>query len=347
MRGGEARASGAWRTCPTRKYSWYVLFTRYDIYLLYLRQIISLFEYCHNIAMTSVERKQCEHLHSVPLHLFPRPDRHSHYLSSGAINEFFGRTPSRNRQALPDPEQEETRSQLCSPLATSELELSEYVDEMLQVNSRLRNRKRENLYRNWSDRVYHRISTELGNALNSEQFQIQDQSKRTLYTSYLQFSNRRNVHLDTAAKEYDPFPGRLLTLPPHSLHDPLHSRQAEDSDETSVLSACGREAIGLKERTPVYPLRHTARQSDSREFNIIPLYQVDSPQRFASQSRLTHHSSRNGTDAHLHRSYSIRGDNDPLSARELEQVLTSQMSVQRKKLFYHLQKQKRPSQFLN
>ena len=281
-----------------------------------------------------------------------RTDKYSRYLSSLTLNEYLGQSPSRGRQILTDPEQEETSSQLFLPLISSEDELSEYIDSLLQMSARLKDRKRDNLYYNWSERVFSGINDQLKSRINSQLYVAFEKRKRGLYNSYIT-TNTCPVYLETPTKADYTRSNRIPNLLPilaSNKNDPLLSRQVEYINEQEVLDSClsgqSRNFRSLQQNSPVYPLRHTSRKNKTEEFGLMPLYYVDSPQRHASQSRLTHHTDRNKTDQYLSQSYGKPGGNiERLVGSDLENVLTNQMGIQRKKLFHFKRQRESDSKF--
>ena len=276
-----------------------------------------------------------------------RTERYSRYLSSRRLNEYLGQSASRGRQTLTDPEQEETCSQVCLPLITSEAELSEHIEWLLHTNSRLKDTKRDKLYYNWSERVFSGINGQLKSKINSESFLTLDKQKRQIYDSYINLSNSGPVYLKTPPGENDPhfnsFP-KLFPILTTNKYDPLLSRQVEYSDEQEVLRSClNRQAmycLNFLHLRPVYPLQLNSRKITTENFGLIPLDYVDSPQRHASQSRLTHHADRNETNRHLAQSYGnpLWGIEE-LVGSDLENLLTRQLKIQRKRLFHSTRQQ--------
>ena len=279
---------------------------------------------------------------SAPSKIKYRTERYSRYLSSQKFNEYLGQSSSRGRQTLTDPEQEETCSQLCLPLISSEAELSEHIDWLLQMSARLKDRKRDNLYYNWSERVFSGINDQLKSKINSELYITLDEHKRDLYNYFIKLSNTRPVYLESPDREHYTHSNHIPKLDPilaSNKNDPLLSRQVEYSDEQEVLGSCLSKHtlnyLNCLHSRPVYPLRHSSRNNNTEEFGRIPLYFVDSPQRHVSQCRLTHHADRNQTNHHLSQSYGKpHGSIERLVGSDLENVLTNQMRIQRKKLFH-------------
>lgn len=198
-------------------------------------------------------------------------------------------------------------------LLENEKDLQKGVDEFLQKNDFLTNRKREMLLKKWHQRTYTPLAKKIGEEMDGSNYADLDSRKRILYDNYLDHRNKKgHVFLDViSTDEYDPMslnsqrPGPLKACVP-KLDDPLLQQQHKRNDEDRAAIACSTgqrlsDTAVEKQRLPALPLVPLGRHGTSCNTWLgMKLTDIQSDVRLRAQERLNNQHQRNHSNAPLH-----------------------------------------------
>ncbi|XP_071476681.1 protein FAM228B-like [Diadema antillarum] len=202
----------------------------------------------------------------------------------------------RHVQEKADPESKETKKMYMDVLNTEKTFVKD-VDHYLMNKSFLDLRKKEMLYKKWSERIWEPIDGSIYREMKN--YPKVDRRKRNIYKEYLRHGNRKGfVFLDTYdQEEYDPMKLVVPRPAPLKIHrntqeDPtLHQERERNNEDRTILACQTGEVLQDKaverHRLPPLPLVPLGRHgTECATWLAMPLHDIESPVRLASRRRM-------------------------------------------------------------
>lgn len=228
-------------------------------------------------------------------------------LSSGSSRSTLDQTPKiqnwlcqksiRGIQEKADPESKNTKKMYMAVLDREHTFVRDIGNELLH-RSFLDQRKKEMLYKKWSERIFQPIQAQIYHAMKGNYAEV-DKKKREMFNAYIRHRNKKgHVFLDTFDEtEYDPLsfvqprpaPMTAVTGP---LSDPLISQRRDRNEEDRTIVRCytGQtlsDAAMEQSRLPPLPLVPLGRHgTENRTWLAMPLHDIESSARLRSRRRM-------------------------------------------------------------
>ncbi|KAJ7385675.1 hypothetical protein OS493_013702 [Desmophyllum pertusum] len=160
------------------------------------------------------------------------------------IQSWLNEKSVRNIQERTDFESRATKN-MYTTLLDNENTFVKDVDSFIDHKAALDKRKKQMLFKKWSERVYSPVKEKIDQEMNGPNYRHLDRRKRDIYKKYLDYNNRKGVvFLDVMSpEEYDPLvlnanrPAPLKAIT-KTLDDPLISQGCTRLDEDRTVVRC-------------------------------------------------------------------------------------------------------------
>ncbi|CAH3161578.1 unnamed protein product [Porites evermanni] len=160
------------------------------------------------------------------------------------IQSWLNEKSVRNIQERTDFESRATKN-MYTTLLDNENTFVKDVDRFIDHREALDRRKKQMLFKKWSERVYSPVKEKVDEEMNGPNYRHLDKRKRQIYKQYLDYSNKKGVvFLDVMSpEEYDPLvlnanrPAPLKAIT-KKLDDPLISQGATRLEEDRTVVRC-------------------------------------------------------------------------------------------------------------
>ncbi|XP_072018920.1 protein FAM228B-like [Amphiura filiformis] len=228
-------------------------------------------------------------------------------VSAGSSRSTLDQTPKiqnwlchksvRGIQEKADPESKNTKNMYMAVLDRENSFVRDIENELLH-KSFLDKRKKEMLYKKWSEQIFEPIQDKIYRAMKGNYAAV-DRKKRELFNDYINHRNKKGyVFLDTFdEKEYDPLSlvaprPAPITATTGALNDPLIAQRRERNDEDRMVIRCytGQslsEKAVEQSRLPPLPLVPLGRHgTECKTWLAMPLHDIESPVRHMSRRRM-------------------------------------------------------------
>ncbi|XP_054753477.2 protein FAM228B-like [Lytechinus pictus] len=202
----------------------------------------------------------------------------------------------RHVQEKADPESKETKKMYMGVLNTEKTFVKD-VDNYLMNKDFLDLRKKEMLYKKWSEKIWEPIDSSIYKEMKN--YPKVDKRKRSIYKEYLRHGNKKGfVFLDTYdTQEYDPMKLVVPRPAPLKIHrntqeDPTLQQERERNNEDRTTLACQTGEVlpdkaVERHRLPPLPLVPLGRHgTECATWLAMPLHDIESPVRLASRRRM-------------------------------------------------------------
>lgn len=197
--------------------------------------------------------------------------------------EWLSRKSRRNVMVLPTDPEVQNIQELCDQLSKTEEHLIKELETFLDTQTSCDKCKREMLYKQWSERVFHPLQTAISKCVEST-ITHSDTERRRIFNHYLELRNTKDVFLDTIdVNEYDPMSltTTAKTAKTGHFNDPLIAQHIDHMTELHVIKGCEEGIPHI-----IMTTANGREDTDPVTWLAMELVQIDSNSRQRSRKRM-------------------------------------------------------------